>query len=156
MVVQGNLDRWIDAQPKWDLIHFNVGLHDLKRIDPAKGSKSDDPNIPNATSLKEYKDNLEQIAIKLKSTGARVIFATTTPTVYNSRPVMLPEDVVAYNAAAVEVMKKHQIDIDDVHAEVLPRQSEMQIPANCHFQNEGNLFLAQQVANSIKKKLPVK
>jgi len=154
--VQGNLDRWIDVQPKWDLIHFNVGLHDLNRIDPAKGSKSDDPNIPNATALKEYKDNLEQIAIKLKSTGARVIFATTTPTVHNSRPVMLPEDVVAYNAAAVEVMKKHQIDIDDVHAEVLPRQSEMQIPANCHFQNEGNLFLAQQVANSIKKKLPVK
>jgi arylsulfatase A len=77
-----------------------------------------------------------------------------TPTVSTSVPVMAPEDVIAYNAAAVAIMRKHGIAIDDLYAKMLPQQSELQIPANCHFKKEGSKVLgdwvAEAVANAIK------
>jgi len=150
---RGSLDRWLTSQPHWDVIHFNVGLHDLKRIDPAKGAQSDDPAFPNAVALKAYKKNMEKIAARLKQTGACLIFATTTPSVDSARPLMMPEDVVLYNAAAVEVMKRTGCSIDDLYSKVLPRQDELQTPNNVHFQNQGNIFIGKAVTASIRKAL---
>lgn len=82
--VKGNLEQWLKARPKWDVIHFNAGLHDVARIE---GSKKEPeraiapaPQIPNQVPLETYQKNLEQIVGALKATGARLIFATTTPT----------------------------------------------------------------------------
>lgn len=77
-----NLDRWLAVQP-WDVIHFNWGLHDLKHVKTAGSiDKSNDPNDPNdpmQATLEQYKENMKVLVPKLKATGARLVFATTTP-----------------------------------------------------------------------------
>ena len=40
-----NMARWVGTQ-KWDLIHFNFGLHDLKHVNISTGKNSNDPNDP--------------------------------------------------------------------------------------------------------------
>ena len=55
-----NLDIWL-GEGKWDVIHFNFGIHDR------------------ATPLADYRKRLEGIVVRLKKTGARLIWAATTP-----------------------------------------------------------------------------
>src|SRR5436190_1240007 len=62
------LDDWL-GDSHWDLIHFNWGLHDLK-VTPDGGRQ-----VP----LEIYEKNLEALAARLNKTGARLIWATTTP-----------------------------------------------------------------------------
>ena len=64
-----NIDKWIGMK-KWDLIHFNFGLHDLKHVDPVTSKNSDNPKDPYQADRKEYKKNLSEIVKKLKDTDA--------------------------------------------------------------------------------------
>jgi hypothetical protein len=54
---------WLSVQgtTKWDVIHFNWGLHDLKRISKEKGNESDDPSVPPVVPVEKYRENLEQL-----------------------------------------------------------------------------------------------
>lgn len=153
-----NLERWLRLQPKWDVIHFNAGLHDVMRLDMSlprrQRPKTSSPNAPHQVPLNVYQRNLEKSVAMLRATGATLVFGTTTPTVPNLIPIMAPEDVVAYNEAAVAIMKKHQVAINDLHAQILPRLAELQFPANCHFREEGSVFLGETIAGVIRPMLP--
>lgn len=139
----GKLDGWLGTG-KWDVIHINWGLHDLRIMDDGK----------HQVSIEDYEKNLVELATRLKKTGAKVIFATTTPVPEGKvSPVRVPADVAKYNAVAVKVMKKHKIAIDDLYAAVLPRLSEFQRPVNVHFTDPGSEFLAGFVVKSITKAL---
>ncbi len=146
-----NIDRWI-GNTKWNIIHFNFGLHDIKHVDPATGEGSSNPNHPLQADLKQYKKNIEIIVEKLKATGARLIFATTTP--YPGKPINplrdpgMPEK---YNRVAIKIMNKNNIVINDLYAFMLPRLTELQLPENVHFKPEGYLALAQKVVDRIKE-----
>ncbi|MEI9898736.1 MAG: SGNH/GDSL hydrolase family protein [Chthoniobacter sp.] len=73
-----NLDKWLatdGADKKWDVIHFNWGLHDLKHWKDGKM----DPTGPQVNPVEQYEKNLQEIVARLKKTGAKLIFATTTP-----------------------------------------------------------------------------
>ena len=58
-----------------------------------------------------------------------------------------------YNAAALQIMKKHGIEVDDLYAFVLPKLEKLQRPKNVHFTAEGSETLAEQVAAVIKQQL---
>ncbi|WDE96549.1 SGNH/GDSL hydrolase family protein [Lentisphaera profundi] len=150
--INGGLDRMLKG-PKWDVIHFNTGLHDLKRINRKKGARSDDPSVPVVISLEQYREGLEKIVIRLKATGAKVIFATTTPYVEGVYPCRIPEDAVKYNQVAIEVMKKHDVAINDLYSASLPKLKEWQQNKNVHFNEVGKQKLAELVAESIKNNL---
>lgn len=148
------LDGWL-AVEKWDVIHFNWGLHDLKHI-KKEGSKekSNDPNSPQQAPLENYAKNLQVLTGKLQATGARLVFATTTPVVENTlNPLRFPKDVIAYNKAALEIMKDKSIAVNDLYAYCLPNLEEWQIPRNCHFRPLGSQKLAEKVAKAIEKEL---
>lgn len=133
------IDVWL-GEGKWDVIHFNFGLHDLKRMDDGK------PQV----SLADYETNLRQLAGRLKRTGAALIFATTTPVPEGKvNPPRIPADVARYNEAAVRVMKENAIPVDDLYAFALPRLKEIQQPVNVHYTDAGYEALAAQVAASI-------
>ncbi len=134
------LDEWLGAG-KWDAIHFNWGLHDLRHMDDGK------VQVP----LDEYERNLDAIVSRLKKTGARLIFATTTPYPEGVTPVRIPADCRRYNEAALRVMNKHGVEIDDLHAFVLPRMAELQRPLNVHFTDAGSAALAAEVVRSIQR-----
>ncbi len=77
------IDEWL-ASGDFDLIHFNFGLHDLKHVHPETGRNSTDPAHPQQSDIVEYEANLNVIVRKLKASGAKLIFATTTP--YPDKP----------------------------------------------------------------------
>ena len=52
-----NIDSWLSAN-KWDVIHFNFGLHDLKHVDAITLKNSNNAEDPPQSNLKEYKKNL--------------------------------------------------------------------------------------------------
>lgn len=149
-----NIDRWLAVQ-KWDVIHFNWGLHDLKHVKtPGSDDKSNDPDDPTQATLEEYTKNMQTIVGKLKATGAKLIFATTTPVVPGTRnPLRTPEAPVRYNAAARKIMEADNIQVNDLHAFAIPHLDQWQKPRNVHFKPAGYDALAKQVATVITNEL---
>ena len=145
-----NLTKWLatdGADKKWDVIHFNWGLHDLKQYKDGKIV----PGEPVWVSLADYEKNLHTLVQQMKKTGAKLIFATTTP-VPEGAGGRDPGLEVKYNEAALRVMKEEGVAIDDLHA-VVAKQPDIQLAKNVHFKPEGYKILAEQVAGSIKTAL---
>jgi lysophospholipase L1-like esterase len=144
------IDEWL-ALGDFDVIHFNFGLHDLKHVQPDSGRNSNDPSHPQQSNLKQYDANLRLIVAKLKATGAKLIFATTTPYPDNpGGPLRRANQPLKYNKVALKIMKENGIDVNDLHGFTLPRMDELLLPNNVHFRPEANLELAKKVAKSIK------
>lgn len=150
-----NVDRWLQIEGgKWDVIHFNWGLHDIKHVKP-DGKTSDSATDPSQVTAEEYEKNLRQIVAKLKATGAKLIFATTTPVpdepmkVYRANP-----DVIRYNESALRVMKDEGIVVNDLYSFVRPQMKELQRqPANVHFTQAGSEALGTEVVKAIQAQL---
>ena len=96
--------------------------------------------------------NLEEMVIRLKKTGAKLIFATTTP-VPDGTGFRAKGDAAIYNRAAERIMNKHEVQINDLYSLALPRLKEIQRDSNVHFNPKGSELLAEQCAKSILKAL---
>jgi acyl-CoA thioesterase-1 len=142
------LDAWLGSG-KWDVIHFNWGLHDLKHWKDGKM----DPAGPQVTVVADYEKNLRELVKRFKATGAKLIWASTTP-VPEGTIGRVAGDEVKYNEAAARVMKAEGVAIDDLHVVAAARLPELQRPANVHFTDAGSRALAQKVAESIRAQLP--
>lgn len=149
-----DLDLWL-GETEWDVIHFNWGLHDLcyRHPDSTASGHRDKVNGKITVTPDQYEKNLQQLVARLKSTGATLIWASTTP---------IPEgtlgrfvgDEITYNAIAAEVMSEHGILMDDLYAYMLPKaEAYWQGPGNVHFTDEGSDYLAAQVAATIESAL---
>jgi len=117
---------------KWDVIHFNFGIHDRK------------------TPLADYESRLETIATQLKATSAKVIWASTTPVGEGGMKDATDADLVQRNEAAARIMKKNGIAIDDLYTFIKPDLGKYQNPKDVHFTGPGYDHLAEQVARSIE------
>ena len=136
-----NIDKWL-GDGKWDLIHFNWGIHDLRHM--ANGKRKVKPA--------DYKKNLEALVSKLKATSAQLVWASITPIPKGKlNPDRTFGDETEYNAIAARIMKEHQIPINDLHGYILPRFAELQRPKDLHFGDEGYQFLAKKVASEISQ-----
>lgn len=145
------LDRWL-GDSRWDVIHFNFGLHDLKHAD-AKGGLVDASAAPRQVELDAYRDNLRTIVRRLKATGATLIWCTTTPVPPGAKG-RVPGDEVAYNAVAAEVMKDEGVATNDLHTFAAARLAEIGKPADVHYTTAGSAVLAAKVAGQIEAALP--
>ncbi len=146
------IERWLALDGgDWDVIHFNFGLHDLKRVDAETGKNSNDPSDPHQAPPERYRDQLGQILDALEASGARLVYATTTPIPEGDlRPYREPQDAVLYNDIAREVMALAGVPIDDLYAFALPRLGEIQQPQNVHFTDAGSELLAREVVAAIR------
>ena len=144
------IEQWL-GDGKWDVIHFNFGLHDVRHFDDA-GKATDADKGHRQVSDVDYEKNLDMLVNRMKKTGAKLIFALTTP-VPDGSPGRIKGDEVKYNEIARRVMQRHGVAIDDLYSFALPRLAEIQLPANVHFKPEGSKMLAEQVASSILKAL---
>ena len=137
----------------WDLIHFNVGLHDLKYT---SDGKLDKVNGTQVSSIDDYSTNLKNIAIYLKETwpNARLIFATTTP-VPEGEKGRIKGDDLRFNKAAIEALGKFkEIAINDLHGFFAPEFAQLASgPGNVHFTKSGSRKLGNQVAETIASEL---
>jgi acyl-CoA thioesterase-1 len=137
------IDQWIGTT-EWNVIHFNFGLHDIKHINPENGKNSNNPNDPHQADPKHYKKNLQLIVDRMKTSGANLIFATSTPYPDTAiKPLRLPGMSEKYNKAASKVMKKNKIAVNDLYSFVLPQMEYLQRPNNVHFNETGCQALAK-------------
>ena len=139
-----NMKAWLRGE-KWDVIHFNFGLHDAKYASETTQRATRD----------EYLANLQALIAQMKATGARLIFATTTPVPNGGvlSPTRKFDDVPARNELAKALMKKNDVAIDDLYAVVLPVFEKVGRANDVHFQPAGYEVLAAAVAASIKQRL---
>jgi acyl-CoA thioesterase-1 len=149
------MEEWLaPANGTWDVIHFNFGLHDLKLGTGGKDSRPYATSDGHQVSLEDYERNLSQLVARFKTSGAVLIWCSTTPVPPGKLdPPRQPDDVVKYNEAARRVMIKNGVAIDDLYAVALPRLADIQLPNNVHFTKEGSAELAKQVAASIEASL---
>lgn len=149
------LDAWLAGGP-WSVIHFNWGLHDLCYRNPEAKVQGNRDKVHGTVSvpLEQYEKNLETLVERLKKTGAKLIFATTT-LVPEGEAGRFAGDDLKYNAAALSIMKKHGVPVDDLHALSKTFSPGLfQAPGNVHFKAEGYQKLADQVAAHIARELP--
>ena len=143
-----NIDSWL-GDKRWDVIHFNWGLHDLKYQDDKGALVS--PTAAGAHQQvppDDYEKNLRELVARLKKTGAKLIWCSTTP-VPEGASGRVADDSIKYNAIAAKVMKEENVIINDLHAFAAERLKDIQQPANVHFSAAGSKVLAGQVAKAI-------
>lgn len=126
------LDVWL-GDGNWDLIHFNFGIHDRR------------------TNVDDYEKRLEEIVKRLKQTGAKVVWASSTPIPadWKEGPEMKAK-LEEKNAIAAKVMERNGVKIDDLFTFITPHLSEVQNPKDVHFNGKGYDLLGKQVAEYIE------
>jgi acyl-CoA thioesterase-1 len=146
-----HVKQWL-GEKHWDVIYFNFGLHDLKYLDD-KGVYVTPDKGKQVSSIEQYQANLRKIVTTLHSTGAKLIFATTTP-VPRGNTGRVPGDEIRYNTAATEVMREMGVEIDDLWSVVNPSLTTLQQPHDAHFTAEGYRVLGIEAASKIGRDLP--
>jgi lysophospholipase L1-like esterase len=148
------IDAWL-GDTRWDLIHFNWGLHDLcyRNPDAKEQGNRDKVNGTITFPVEQYEKNLDQLVTRLKKTGATLLWATTT-VVPEGEAGRIAGDEKKYNEAAARVMKKHGVAINDLHALSATFGPELFVKAgDVHYKPAGYQKLGTQVAASIRTAL---
>jgi hypothetical protein len=144
------IDQWI-GKTKWDVIHFNWGLWDLCYRHPQSKvqGKRDKVNGTITTPIELYEENLDKLVTRLKRTDAKLIWAHTT-VVPEGEAGRIVGDEMKYNGAAVKVMKRHGITIDDLHSLTAKFPANLfKKPGDVHYSQDGYKKIANQVADEI-------
>jgi acyl-CoA thioesterase-1 len=132
-----SIDKWL-GEGNWDVIHFNWGLHDLKYIGDKK-----------QVSLDDYDHNLRRLVERMKKTGAKLIWCSTTPVPDGVKPTRKNAEVLEYNAVATKIMEDNGIVTDDLYTFADKQLNKIQRPNNVHFTPQGSRTLARQVVECI-------
>jgi lysophospholipase L1-like esterase len=130
-----HIEVWL-GDGRWDVIHFNFGIHDRN------------------TPLPDYTTRLEKLVRRMQKTGARLVWASTTPIPDLPAKKQTAASIVERNAAAAGLMRRHGIAINDLFTAVTPHLPTMQRPEDVHFNGEGYEFLGRTVADALLKALP--
>ena len=140
---------WLKEFPTPDIIHFNAGLWDTAILYPEDGCF-----LP-AT---EYVRNMRAILRELKATGAKIIFATTTPVSDEKAHLQGPmppahrnEDITRYNRAVLMAFEKEDIAINDLWGAMYPERNVYLSEDMIHPNEAGVKLLGGMVADAIKR-----
>jgi lysophospholipase L1-like esterase len=145
-----HLDDWL-ARGTYQVITLNCGLHDLKFNEANKTFQ-----VP----LEEYKKNLPRIVERLRSSGARVVWVTTTPVDDLRHAKRLAgfsryqRDVEEYNAAATPIMKKLGVPVCDLYKVVRKAGEDNLLGKDgVHYTDQGYRLLGGKVAAAVEREL---
>jgi hypothetical protein len=154
-----DLDKWLGGE-RWDLIHFNFGLHDLRYCfngDPYQ-MKNEAGEFPTEetgaprTPIGAYEANLRELVRRMQATGAQVIWGNTTPVTryFNGYE---PALVDQYNQVAARVMAELGVSITDLNAVIAADATNLHGKDHVHPNYKGARALAKVVADAIKSRL---
>ena len=143
------------AAGKWDVIHFNWGLWDLCYRNPKSRTQGrrDKVNGKITHTPEQYEANLRKLVKILKGSGAKLIWASTTP-VPDGEAGRIKGDDLKYNAVAARIMAENKIPINDLHAHMTKRLKDFEKKGDVHYSAEGSKYLAEKVASSVLAALP--
>lgn len=146
------IEQWL-GKGKWDVIHFNWGLHDLKYVGSngknlVPKEKGGHQQVPPA----EFEKNLNTLVERLKKTGAKLVWRNTTPVPPGSKGRYVG-DSMKFNQIAAKVMKRHGVPTHDLYTISKERMKEIMLPANVHYTKDGYAILGKEVARRIEQAL---
>lgn len=143
------------GEREWDVIHFNWGLHDMTWQRRMK---------PEERGIEGYAARLEQLVTRLRETKAKLVWATTTPWPENNyayyeqrfgeKLLYSPAEEQQWRNAAIAVIEKHQIPVNDLHALLKPDLETYQKTDDVHFNRDGSRAMADQIAKVVLAMLP--
>ena len=128
------------AEERYDVVHFNNGLHPLNALN---------------TPLEAYAEGLRQAfgMIRERQPGARIVWTTSTPL----REAVRTEKVKRYNAAAAKVVAElGDIDTDDLFATMDPIGRDEGWRDMYHFKPHVQAIQAKQVSEACLRALAKK
>lgn len=143
-----SLRHWLPQFPTPDIIHWNTGLWDTAVLYKEDGC---------FTPVDVYVDNMRKILRELKKTGAKVIFATTTP-VHDDKeffpgpmpPAHINADIVKYNKAITEAFSDEDIIINDLFEAIYEKRADYLSEDMIHPNEKGIEVLSKAVADAIR------
>lgn len=146
---------WVGDE-EWDIIQFNWGLWDLcyRHPDSKIYGNRDKINGTLTFEVSEYEANLDSIVRTLKRiSDAKLIFVTTSY-VPEHEAGRFKEDAIRYNEAALRVMDKHAILVNDIYEASIPIHKEYGIGNDdVHFTDKGNEALSRLIINFLREEL---
>jgi len=144
------LDRWI-GNTTWDVIHFNWGLWDICSLRPDSVTQEEGSMLDDALRIPkdQYEKNLEELVVRLKKSGKKLIWAQTTVVPGNKAGRIVGREE-EYNDLAIKVMKKHGVLINDLHFLTEGFTSDLFVNLDdVHYTPVGYQRIAEQVADKI-------
>ena len=144
-----NVDSWLAQFPNNDVIIWNNGVWD-STTDYWYNTNKDFVKSPSSwygTTLAQYESNLIAIARKLKSTGSRVIFLTTTDI---HSPPFEPLKEIQLNEIAKRVLPAEGIEIMDLHAVSMSISNAHPNQWDVHFTRDANITFAKEINKFIR------
>ena len=116
----------------------------------------DKVNGTQSVPLSQYKKNLEQLVLRLKKTGAKLIWASTSK-VPEGEIGRFAGDELKYNKIAREIMQKHGVLVNNLHQLSSSLDASLfRKHGDVHYTPQGSALLGQQVADHIGKALGIK
>jgi len=140
---------------RWDVIQFNWGLHDMTWQFRMK---------PEDRGIEQYAARLKNLVVRLEKTGAKLIWATTTPWCpegyeyiekrFKQKYNYAGEEELKWKKAAMEVMSRHNVAINDLYALLHPKLIEcLNKPTDIHFNGKGSAAMAEQISKVVGEHL---
>jgi lysophospholipase L1-like esterase len=141
---------------KWDIIHFNYGLHDLCYRHPDSKLYGNRDKIKGKLpfSIEKYETNLDSLVKVMKElSNAKLIFVTTTYVPENEAG-RFAKDPQLYNKVAKRIMKKHHVKINDIYKKSTSIHKKYGLGNDdVHYTEKGNEQLGKLIYQFLEKEL---
>jgi sialate O-acetylesterase len=138
------LAKLLNDRGPFDVIQFNMGIHEFA------GSRN-----PEADA-KAYAQRLEQVVKVFKASGAHLIWCSSSGAPADGLIERFPlylSAATAYNAAALEIMKKHDVTVSDLFAFSQPQITTLQGGDHIHFTGEAKQKIGEFLLPNIERGL---
>ena len=134
-----------------DVVHWNAGLWDDLILLDGKY----------LTSIELYKEYVDRTCgmIKILFPNAKIIFATSTPVqeeLFTGECKRFNKDTEEYNRVAIEIVKKHGGEINDLYSLAKNAPAEYHSDLTHYYTKEGTRLLTNQVLTCLEEALGVK
>ncbi len=142
---------WIGNE-HWDIIQFNWGLWDLayRNLESKTQGNRDKINGVVTFTPEVYQANLDSIVRTIKSISKAKLLFVTTSYVPEGEAGRYVKDGPTYNKAAIAVMNKYQIPVNDIYEfskTIHPRHGTA--ADNVHYTNLGSRQLAKKIIEGL-------
>ena len=144
---------WIGGKD-WDIIQFNWGLWDLayRHEDSEEQGKRDKVNGTVTYTPEKYKANLDSLVRLIKESSSSDLLFVTTSYVPEGEAGRFAEDALIYNRAAIEVMNKHKVKVNDIYEfSRAVHEKFATAPDNVHYTEEGYKLLAEKILDGLSE-----
>lgn len=135
---------------KFDVVHWNNGYWDMN-IEP--------PMLEAMHPINEYVYFLKRIIKEIQNNGAKIIFATTLPVLVNGKSIDNTgtnieinydnNQIKLYNTAAINLMKQHNITVNDLYSLMLQDKNFYKCKDGLHLTSQGYKICAEQISEYI-------